>query len=98
LSWNALGNLFFEERDFTDALNAYEKAIGLRPDEQVFYGNKALVYIQQKRWQDAEQLVNTQLDDNGKTQFIENAYRLFPHLQIHKEDRGIKISTTGNIL
>jgi tetratricopeptide (TPR) repeat protein len=92
LHWNALGNLFFEISDFQNALNAYENAIRLRPDEKVLYGNKALAYVQQGRWQDAEQLVNSQLDEDGKSWFIETAKRLLPQVRIdHEAGGGVKI-------
>jgi Flp pilus assembly protein TadD len=92
LNWNSLGNLYFETGNMEQAMNAYNKAILLNPAEKVFVGNKALIYIQEGRWTDAEQLVNTELDDNTKTFFLETVARLYPELQINNDaGNGIKI-------
>ncbi|AEV97776.1 hypothetical protein A4D02_15975 [Niastella koreensis] len=92
LNWNSLGNLYFETGNMDNAMKAYNKAIQLNPAEKVFIGNKALIYIQEGRWADAEQLVNTELDENTKTFFLETVARLYPELQIsNTAASGIKI-------
>ena len=39
------GNLFFENKNFTDAISCYSKAIELDPSEPIYFSNRALCYL-----------------------------------------------------
>jgi Flp pilus assembly protein TadD len=39
------GNQQFKSKNFHDALNYYEEAIQLNPNEPLYYNNKAAAYI-----------------------------------------------------
>lgn len=41
----AKGNDHFKKKNFNEALNLYEEAIQLNPNEPLYYNNKAAVYI-----------------------------------------------------
>ena len=40
------GNDLFKKKQFNDALNYYEEAIQLNPNEPLYYNNKAAAYIE----------------------------------------------------
>lgn len=40
------GNDFFKKKQFNDAINSYEEAIKLNPNEPLYYNNKAAAYIE----------------------------------------------------
>ena len=42
----AKGNDLFKKKQFNDALNYYEEAIQLNPNEPLYYNNKAAAYIE----------------------------------------------------
>lgn len=44
----AKGNEQFKKKNFDEALNYYEEAIQINPNEPLFYNNKAAAYIELK--------------------------------------------------
>ena len=42
------GNQEFKKRNFNEALNFYDEAIKLNPEEPLYYNNKAAAYIELK--------------------------------------------------
>merc|ERR1711892_40993 len=51
-----MGNGFYKKKDFDNALKHYDNAINLDPENMVYYNNKAAVYVELKRYQDARDL------------------------------------------
>lgn len=49
------GNESFKKKNFDEALNFYEEAIKLNPNEPLYYNNKAAAYIEQKDYEAALQ-------------------------------------------
>lgn len=41
-----LGNQFYKEKKFDEAIVHYNKAIELKPEEPLYYNNKAACYIE----------------------------------------------------
>ncbi|CAF1356875.1 unnamed protein product [Rotaria sordida] len=46
------GNEAYKKKDFETALNYYNKATELDPNNMIYYTNRAAVYFEQKRWDD----------------------------------------------
>ncbi len=44
------GNAAYKSKDFARALELYEEAINLNPNELAYYTNKAAVYFEQKNY------------------------------------------------
>ena len=42
----AKGNEFFKKKNFNEAINSYEEAININPNEPLYYNNKAAAYIE----------------------------------------------------
>jgi stress-induced-phosphoprotein 1 len=42
------GNEAFKKKNFNEALNLYDEAIRLNPNEPLYYNNKAAAYIELK--------------------------------------------------
>lgn len=47
------GNQLFKKKQFNDALNYYEEAIKINPNEPLYYNNKAAAYIELKEYDNA---------------------------------------------
>ncbi len=62
------GNEAYKNKKFDEALNLYEEAIKLNPEEPLYYNNKAAAYIELKQYENAltEVLKAEQLFINGK--------------------------------
>ncbi|TFY66767.1 hypothetical protein EVG20_g4309 [Dentipellis fragilis] len=44
------GNAFFKDEEFEEAIICYSRAIGLCPDESIYYANRAAAYVKQKKY------------------------------------------------
>ena len=47
------GNEEFKKKNFNEALNLYEQAIKINPNEPLYYNNKAATYIELKEYENA---------------------------------------------
>lgn len=47
------GNEAYKNKKFDEALNLYEEAININPEEPLYYNNKAAVYIELKQYENA---------------------------------------------
>merc|ERR1712176_802276 len=50
------GNGFYKKKDFDNAIKHYDNAINLDPNNMVYYNNKAAVYVELKKYDDARAL------------------------------------------
>lgn len=48
--WKAKGNALYKEKKFEEALEAYDKAIALNPNDITYLNNKAAVYLEMKKY------------------------------------------------
>ena len=80
--WNDKGNVFFNQGEFDEAINAYNKASQLDPSFGMPYGNLALTYLTQGQYAEAILLYQRSIEllDSDKDRAISwnglgNAYR-----------------------
>jgi len=50
------GNQFYKKKDFDNAIMHYDNAINLDPENMVYYNNKAAVYVELKKYDQAREL------------------------------------------
>lgn len=67
LRWNLLGNFYYKNGRFNDALKNYGKAIELQPEEAVYYENRGLAFESLGKMTEAEQSYKAALDYDNKT-------------------------------
>ena len=67
LRWNLLGNFYYKNSRFNDALKNYNMAIELQPEEAVYYENRGLAFESLGKMTEAEQSYKTALDYDNKT-------------------------------
>lgn len=69
--WIELGNLFFKAASYTEAVNAYEKAVRIDPSSGWAYSNLAMAYVFQNKYKEAAPLylqsIELFTDDKDKT-------------------------------
>jgi stress-induced-phosphoprotein 1 len=61
-SWKEKGNAHFKSKEFEQALQNYEKAIAVLPDEMSYYGNKGAVLIEMGRHDECVETCQAALD------------------------------------
>lgn len=47
------GNVEFKNKNFKEAIDLYEEAIQLKPEEPLYYNNKAAAYIEMGEFEQA---------------------------------------------
>ena len=55
VQWKDKGSKFFREQKWTEAMNCYTSAIGLKPDEAILYSNRAICATKLKKFQQARE-------------------------------------------
>jgi stress-induced-phosphoprotein 1 len=56
------GNDLYKSRKFVEAIEAYDEAIKLNPNEMTYYNNKAAVLIEMSRFEECESLLKSAID------------------------------------
>lgn len=66
--WNRKGNALFELGSFQDALECYEKALELEPENDIFWSNRGVTLLELNRFEEALESFNRALTINPENE------------------------------
>ncbi|CAM4750902.1 unnamed protein product [Rotaria magnacalcarata] len=84
------GNEAYKKKDFETALNHYNKATELDPNNMTFYTNRAAVYFEQKRWDDCihecEKAIDIGRENQADYKLIAKAYARMGNVKVQENN------------
>ena len=89
LMWNTLGNFYYQQSRWKDALECYDKCIALQNEEPVYYENRGLALEKMKEIAEAEKSYKAALNYDSKTGKYFNRLGFFFY-EHNKYDEAIK--------
>ncbi|CAF4835372.1 unnamed protein product [Rotaria sp. Silwood1] len=84
------GNEAYKQKDFETALNYYNKAMELDPNNMIYYTNRAAVYFEQQRWNDCikecEKAIDIGRENKADYKLIAKAYTRIGNVKLQEQN------------
>ncbi|CAF3585106.1 unnamed protein product [Rotaria sp. Silwood1] len=84
------GNEAYKQKDFETALNYYNKAMELDPNNMIYYTNRAAVYFEQQRWNDCikecEKAIDIGRENKADYKLIAKAYTRIGNVKLQEKN------------
>jgi len=104
MQWKDQGSKFFRKHEWTEALNCYTSAIGLKADEAILYFNRAICATKLKKFQQAREDAEFALRIDPKNiKFYQILTESLMGLQLFKEalkecEKGLRLDPKASSL